>query len=590
MIDTPEQIAIKAAQDEANKKIVAAGEDLLNTGNVFGTKIAAGISSFFTGMKSYAENTIGDLKGLGEAISKDTTMVNGLTNSYLALRTVTKTPDLFPGLTKSMDSFGGVSQQIAGMGSDWIKFVNVIGGKYGGGVVQAFLNNAAAAEKAQQAMIGMLAAGGNLSTVFNKDGQVTGDLTTQTLKYVTSLGQVAEANGRSLASTIAYADSFNGIPGVMQENVKVSADMGGEMSALSASLKVLSGSGRDQKEMMEAMDTAYKNVGNSIGAVTDKGQKGLALFSMMSILQKDLKLDFSESSGFLKELAQQFKFVGDNTEAAARIMMRFTEGLRNTGLTSSASLDIIKTMTSSVANLTTGTKAFISARSGGPGGLQGSVQIDRMQREGKSDQVMMMVLDTMKKQFGGRIVTQAEGAQSQSAAAEFTKQKMMLQSGAFGNLVGTGPGADEKATRLLEMLAKGDIGGAAKTSKEAVSQVATQGNSLQQQTNTILNKMSLGVEKTAFASQSMALNGVRVFFGGEGKNATALSNQMKEAAIATRSGGQVGGRTGGEVGFLTEDIGNFEKGAQGRKADFEKQRNRLGDQGRKLEVAKCSTL
>jgi hypothetical protein len=106
----------------------------------------------------------------------------------------------------------------------------------------------------------------------------------------------------------------------------------------------------------------------------------------------------------------------------------------------------------------------------------------------------------------------------------------LLQSGAFGNLVGSGPGADDKATRLLEALSKGD-GKAftATTGQAAITNVAAQGNSLQAEANTLLNQVSVNTELMELGIQTMALKATKDYFGVRSPSGDDL-NKKRELA------------------------------------------------------------
>jgi hypothetical protein len=538
--DNKAQELFLASREEGIKNISASLTGMLKT--AFDDLSQIGIDTF----KKFKEinNLVVENKEIFEKFSK----------SYITFREITKTKDVFSGLSASTATFGTIQEQISSMGSEWTHLTQLMekvpGGKTFNLMLSNIKDNASFGQRAEAQMVGMLSAGGNLNKMFDDQGDIIGNLAATTQKYENSLSNVAEANGMTIASVGKYAEAFNAIPGVMDENITMSENLGGEMSSLNAAMKVMTGSGQNMDAVMKAMSTAYVNLGNPMGAVNDKAGKGLTLFATMSTLSKDLNMQFGETAGFLGKVAEQFKYVGNNTEAAARVMMKFMDALRNTGLTSSASTDIIQGMIKSVGELTIGTKAFVSARSGGPGGFQGAMQMEKLNREGKSDEVMMMVLNTMKQQFGGRIVTSDEATKSQDAAAQFVKQREMMKSGVFGNMVGSGPGADEKATKLLDALASGNLGKAAKVGDKALESVANQGNSLQKETNTILNKVALASERTAMATQMSALMRMRENLGSGNSNILQL---LSSGAMAAQSRG--GDKESRELKGVTENEG-----------------------------------
>ncbi len=533
---TPKTAAEILAEDtKAHEAFLAAREQGIKS---ISSSLTGKIKEAFDELSKIGTIAFQKFKDINSEVTGNKDTFDKFSKSYITFRELTKTKDVFSGLNNSTATFGMVKDQIEAMGGEWKNLTDLMGKVPGasamGGMLENIKDNAGFGQKAEAQMISMLSAGGNLNKMFDAQGNLTVDLAASTAKYVNSMGSAAQANGLTLATTLKYADELHRIPGVMDENIKMSAELGGEQSALSATMKVMSGSGQNIEQVMKAMNTAYANLGNPMGAVVDKGQKGLALFATMSTLSKDLNLQFSETSEFLGDIAKQFKFVGDNTEAAAKVMGRFTDALRNTGLTSSASIDIIKGMIKSVSELSIGTKAFVSARQGGPGGFQGAMQMEKMNREGKSDEVMMMVLNTMKQQFGGRIVTSDEATQSQEGAAQFVKQREMMKSGVFGNMVGTGPGADEKATKLLDALASGDMGKAAKVGETALQTVGMQGNNLQKESNTILNKIALSTERAAAATQLTALVDLKKFFGSGNPNIkNTIEKDMRVGASKT---------------------------------------------------------
>lgn len=494
---------------------------------------AKALSEMLGGVNTAASATARSVLNLGgtlfdsfkngtSAIMNTAGAMGGLTKAYAALRASSGvTADLFPSLGKASQGFSTLTEQTKAMGSEWVTLSKLMGGGIAG-IGANIVENASMGERAQQNLISIMGTSGQLGKVFDQNGTLIGNLGAQTLKYVENMSQVALANNQTLQSTIAMSQGFHSLPGVMSESVNVGTALGGNINSLSAAMKVMAGSGQSMDQVISAMNTAYKDLGNAQGEVNDKSTKGLTLFSTMSSLSKSLNLQFSETQGFLTQVADKFAMVGNNTEAAGKIMLRFTDSLRNTGLTSTQSLNVIQGMIDGIGKLTVGTKAFISAQNGGPGGLQGSIQIDQLLRQGKSDEVMTMVQDTLRKQFGGKIYTQAEGAQSQEAAAGFTRQKMLLNSGAFGNLTG---GDDNKATRLLEALASNDRGKFAPDAvgANALQSVAKQGNSLQEEGNSILNKIAVNSELTQLGVQLMATKTIRDYIGSTGPTSKELS-------------------------------------------------------------------
>jgi hypothetical protein len=418
-----------------------------------------------------------------------------------SIKSLTSTGDIFK-FSGATDQFGTLKSGFDSIKANWGELGKFLPATLKN-IANNFGDNAVKGQQLERELVNMLSSGGNLNRIFSESGELTGNLATQSIMYAESLAKVGDASGMTLGTVAAYASKLNQIPGFMTANINTGDDLVGTTSALTAAMKVLSGSGQDFNTMLRSMGIAYETLGNAQGKVTDGSAKGLTLFSTMVQVSKDLNLRFSDTESFLTKVANQFRLVGDNTEGATRVLSRFMDGLRNTGLTSKASLDVIGTMVEQLGKLTTSTKAFISLRAGGPGGLQGAAQIEQLLRQGKVDQVMGMVEQSLRQQFGGRIVTQAQAATNQQDAATFTRQRMLLQSGAFGALTG---GDQDKATHLLEAMAAGNRGEVVKAGQEALKTTVNQGNNLQAATNTILTNVANFSERTAIATQLTALH------------------------------------------------------------------------------------
>jgi hypothetical protein len=295
-------------------------------------------------------------------------------------------------------------------------------------------------------------------------------------------------------------------------------------------MQLMTGTGRSQDDVIKSLNFAYDNLSTSQGKIVDSGQKAAEFFATISSVANTLKLKFDDVQPVMNAIAEQFKFVGNETDAAAKVLGRYTDALRETGLTSKASLGIVQEMVGTMSNLTTGTKAFLSLRSGGPGGLQGGFQIDQLLRQGKLDQVVQMAERSLKQQFGGRIYSQAEAAQSPEAASQFMRQRQLLQSGAFG--IGKGM-SDDKATRLLESLGKGDLGAASKeikTGQSALTDVTKKGADIQQRNNDQLKMANRTLERNAIAAEITAGATVKQLFGTSGANRDNIARTMTQAS------------------------------------------------------------
>jgi hypothetical protein len=435
-------------------------------------------------------------------------MFDNLKDGAVAMgATINETQDL----TSVLDAVGKVG---GSMGERVAKVLSTLG--------ENFINNANQAERFEQSFIALASQAGNLNELFNTQGGFLVDLSAKTQNYSNQISAAAEVTGLTLKQTLSFGNALKTIPGLFDQQIRVGGGANDNMTSLVGTMRLMTGLGISQADVIKGLTTAYDDLSQSSGKVTDGAQKGAEFLADVSSVANTLGLRFDDVRGVMDKIADEFKFVGNESDDAAKMLNRYTSALQETGLTGKASLSIVGQMTESITKMTTGTKAFLSLRSGGPGGLQGAFQIDQLLRQGRLDEVIKMTERNLRQQFGGRVFTQAEAAQSPEAAQQFFRQRSLLQSGAFG--IGQGLGNDE-ATRLLEAIGKQDFGAVSdtlKTGQDAVKQATDRGSQIQERNNTELKRISRTLERAAIAAELQAGIIMRQLFGAAGGRGAAL--------------------------------------------------------------------
>lgn len=478
-----------------------------------------------------------DVQGATASFSDLQDPVDKLIGSFIKLEQVVDQSKVFQQF--SSDSGAAINTVTANLGSlqKIMEGLRIPGANLVTGLAEGLMSNANESEKLENSFIALSAASGSLDKIFKDQGSGLKDLSALTAAYTNATANAADATGLSVHQSMEFANALKTIPDIMDQYITTGNKGTESTTALIASMRLMTGTGRSQADVIKAMNTAYDDLGQSQGKVNDSSQKGAEFLATISSVSTTLKLKFDDVRGVMESVAEQFKFVGDNTDAAARVLGRYTDALRETGLTSKASTDIIQGMVKGISDLSTGTKAFLSLRSGGPGGLQGAFQVEQLLRQGKLDQVVQMAEKSLKQQMGGRIFTQAEAAQSPEAASQFMRQRQLLQGGSFG--IGKGMG-DDQATRLLEALGRGDTLAATKeikTGQDALTAATTQGGEIQERNNNELKSANRFLERNAIASELMAGATIRNMFGAGGANAGRIGLGAGGAmANATSSG------------------------------------------------------
>jgi hypothetical protein len=442
-------------------------------------------------------------KGIGTVVAL-TTKFDTFKNLQVQSANATQTMgDQFDQLITRMGGWGKASDKLLGAGLKGLVSMGEEGAR-------RFLESASSAQKLENAYINLQGATGKLGEVFDSNNNVAANLSAQVARYGAVLTNVSATTHENIKTVSDFAAQLGTIPNVIGTLIDSGRGFENQLDGLATALTLAKGSSRDTSEVLAVMKLAYENLGNPQGKVTDNALKGTQAFALMSEASNKLGLRFEDTRGYLSHVAEQFKNVGDNTQGATNILNRFSGALQSTGLTAKASIDIVQQMVDSMSKLEMGTKALISVRSGGPGGLQGAFRVENLLREGKTDEVAKMLERSFKQQVGGRIVTQKEAEQSPQAAAEFMRQRELLKSGAFGGLAKD----NETATRLLEAISKGPIETANQlTAKDATKNVVEKGNELQKTQINMLDMINNSMDRSVVIQEQSFLATARSAIG-----------------------------------------------------------------------------
>jgi len=311
-----------------------------------------------------------------------------------------------------------------------------------GGVKQFVLDlaaNADAALRVQNAFINLSGQTGNLGRVYDAAGPNLENMNALIEKQMGLMVDAGKANLGEDSKTIeSYYSSLGSIPGALESVVKTGNSTGETMSTLAASIKLATGLGLSQKDMLDGLTTAYKDY-NLVG------EPALKFTAQISELSNKFGINLSAVRDELTKTASTFRMYGNEAEGAAKMTNRYLDALKDTGLSGEAKVDLINQMTEGISHLTIAQKAFLSAQTGGPGGLMGGFQIEKLLADGHLDQVMEKVRMQMQKQFG-KIVSVDEAANSPQAAAQLTKQRAIIQQGPLGQFARD----EQSAQRILE--------------------------------------------------------------------------------------------------------------------------------------------
>lgn len=330
--------------------------------------------------------------------------------------------------------------------------------------------------------------------------------------------QTALANTLNLSTkeVTDYSMKFMKIPGAYSETIKVGDELGGSMSMTEAALRATRGTTGDLDHAIAALDFQYKQFGQT-------NREGLDLLTQTYKVSQNLGVAFGDLEKPIKDIAQQFASLGDNSEAAVRMVNQLGTSLKSTGLGITPTLDIITSITSGIHNMNTAQKAFLSQQTGGSGGLKGAFEIDLLLQQGKMDEVYGKMQESLMKQFGGNVVGLEDAASSDTAAAQMQKQLAFIMEGPFGSLV-----KDQgQAIKLLESFSKGESGGALEIG-DTLSEAIESDSELQKRQFDVTQNISNTLKEALNLSQLTFALQARQAVGSDNEKLSALISDLKK--------------------------------------------------------------
>lgn len=513
------------------------------------------------------------------------TAVLGARNAFEQLQGVdTAGLDTFRGQLQELKSyFGGVNaftvgseatKKLAeglkdlGANSNLVESLAKVGGAALLSFADKFFAGADNALKLQNAVIQLSASTGHLSDIYGAAGDNLQNINLITKQYQAAINETGLATGVTTSQVEKYYAQLGQVPGALGAVVKSGAGVNETVSMLTATMQYAAGSGRKFEDITKDLAVAFKDYNLT-------GEPALKFTAQIGELANKFNVPLGDMESALIATAGAFRMYGNEAQGAANIMNEYLGSLEKTGLSGTAATEVISGMTSGIKNLNIAQKAFLSAQTGGPGGLMGGFQIEKLMREGKMDEVMDKVKSTLTRQFG-QIMTLNEAAQSPQAAAQFQKQILMLRQGPLGSFTKD----DQSAMRLLEAMKTGQKSAVDALKPDIVQDMTKKGIDLQSKSYTTLRQMLQIMEQTrgqaGFANLGMAQGALTAGTGEEGEDTDRVSqarlrnNLMQGMGTAAARSGTVTTGLTSEVAArqVREHAGDFATQAVNNWKDF----------------------
>lgn len=349
-------------------------------------------------------------------------------------------------------------------------------------------------------------------------------------------------------------------------------------TAIHAMDQSIEGANGQSYSAMDAITKLASVTGQSMGEVTDiitdtisksnlSFEQSVEYVARMSDVSNKLGVNFSVVKDYLADVAGAFGGLGNQTESAAKSFTSMMDRLTQTGVSTDRAKDIIMRFTDQVKSLNIVQESFLSRSAGGPGGLQGGYRIVKMLEEGKYGEVAKMAEDSLKKMMGRRLVTRDEAAQSESAAAQYTKQVMLLKQGPLGSFVKN----DQDAYKFLDMMSKGltPTKESFSAASDLVSHAMVTGADIQKENTTALNQLTIALQSTQAQLVQSKANSFRQAVGMGSSEMEFMRKKQVEAAVKSYQDAVVGGGKGGSIKDFDNLQQTLEKNAKGLKLNLD---------------------
>lgn len=497
---TPEQMQQQA---EANRNLTDSNNNLAQsqintseTANQAGLHLGnlGNIVVKNTGLFNLFGNAIlGSQKALGGFNNIDPTSITTFSSHFGDLKdALNEGGPVAKAAENALKSFGARLEA-----ADPTKFIGASKATVGAllGILENYTKNADAAIRFQGAMLQSAAATGEFGKIMEKAGPDMEKINTIMMNQIDMMDKAGAVTNKSREQMNRYYQELRTVPGALGEMVNMTAQGTTKTDMLTAAIRLADGTGQNYTDVIKSLHHSFSDFGVS-------GEKALRFTAQFSEIANKYGLELEDVRSGLMGAASAFKDMTNAGESAAnmqdnisKLMDTYVQRLKDAGMTGRHAIEVFKGMTTNLSGLTIAQKAFLSAQTGGPGGLMGGFQIEKMIQQGDIEGLQKKMMQVMQKQFG-KVVTLDEATKSQAAAAQLEKQTLMLRQGPMGQIVKS----DQDAYKFLDAMKAQQEGravskGAIGLDQNVLQKSMEKGSVWEQKTHTLVSNISADVRE-----------------------------------------------------------------------------------------------
>lgn len=398
------------------------------------------------------------------------------------------------------------------------------------GFMGTMLRSADNTIKAQNALVQYAGRAGSLGALFQAAGPHLENMNELIAQQRSSLADTAMAVNLYPEQVEKFYDKLATLPGNLTAAVTASdgmvdrsmGNMSKTTSMLTATILTAIGTGRQYDSVIQDLTTAFKNYGIT-------GESALKFSASMRQISDDNRVSIESVQTALSKTANEFGRFANAGDAAARVsqgvaeaMNQYAHALQSAGMSGDRALEVSGGLLSAMSKMDVAQRALLSQRTGGPGGLLGAAQIEKLMRD--DPRAALEKMRQMVTREAGPAVSVDEAARSSEAAARQARQRALLTQGPF-KVAET----EQDATRMLDAMSK--IGTAAEAGattdfSKVLGTTMDRGIDIQGKSYTELQQINASTAKLSAAADSINATMVeRTIGGGIGEAGTFTARQ-----------------------------------------------------------------
>ncbi len=433
----------------------------------------------------------------------DTTRLNTFTKQFQSLSDILERS---PGTKAAAEATKTLAAEMAKAGNlEGAKKMLESTGSVAAQMANEFLKSADNAMYAQNAMYQMAGASGQLGTlmqgipgVLTAAGTGLENINKTSAEYTNRMQNIQQATFSTDEAFKSWAGEMSALPGGLKAIMEQSDGTVGGMNALQGAIQYATGAGLKQSDVMDlmaqGMHTYNMSAKDSLQYTARAGEilntfkdKGL----MIGDVNAALKGANETMKGFVFGPAANAATMTQNMSNA---MEQYVGQLTAVGVPGAQAAAMFKDLTDKMHGLGVAQRAFLSQQTGGPGGLLGSFQMQKLMRDDPAAAQQKMQ-DAMKKEMGGGPLMTLDTVKTQADAAKLQREIMMMTQGPL-KMADT----EEQAEAMLESMSSGKKVDYTKDKGKFLGEAEDRGKTIEQQQMTKFGQVAM----TAQSVQLMA--------------------------------------------------------------------------------------